>query len=69
MSPDTSTAASSPAEPLTWERLESVSKGMVPLVYRARVPGGYLVSTQWGQNPFQTVFVASDGPWSVTLHG
>ena len=42
---------------------------MVPLVFRARVPGGYLVATQWGTNPFQTVFVPADAPWMVKLHG
>ena len=61
-------APQSPPEPLTWERLESTSKGMVPLVFRARVPGGYLVATQWGTNPFQTTFVPSERAWNVKLH-
>jgi len=65
MSPD----APITPEPLTWERLESVSKGMVPLVFRTRVPGGYLVGTQWGTNPFQTTFIPTDAPWLVKLHG
>jgi hypothetical protein len=60
----------SPPQPLAWERIECTSKGMLPLVFRARVPGGYLVATQWGgTSPFQTTFVPSEAPWSVKLHG
>ena len=58
-----------PLEPLVWERVETTGKGMVPLTFRARVPGGYLVATQWGSGPFQTTYVPSDGPWRVKLHG
>ncbi len=60
---------SPPDAPLVWERLDSTGKAMVPLVFRARVPGGYLVSTQWGSGPFQTTYVPSEGPWNVKLHG
>jgi hypothetical protein len=62
-------APQSPPEALAWERLESTSKGMVPLVFRARVPGGYLVATQWGTNPFTTTFVPSERAWPAKLHG
>jgi hypothetical protein len=57
------------AQPLAWERVESTSKAMVPLVFRARVPGGYLVATQFASGPFQTVYVPCEGPWDVKLHG
>lgn len=60
---------SSPAEPLVWERVESTGKAMVALVFRARVPGGYLVATQWGSGPFQTTLVPCEGVWTVKLHG
>jgi hypothetical protein len=56
-------------EPLVWERVESTGKAMIALVFRARVPGGYLVATQWGAGPFQTTFLACEGPWNVKLHG
>jgi len=56
------------AEPLVWERVESTGKAMVALVFRAKVPGGYLVSTQWGSGPFQTTYVPCDS-WNVKLHG
>jgi hypothetical protein len=60
---------SSPVEPLVWERVETTGKAMVPLMFRARVPGGYLVSTQWGSSGFQTTFIPCEGPWNVKLHG
>ena len=63
--PKTSTATT----PLVWERVESTGKAMVPLVFRARVPGGYLVATQWGSGPFQSVFVPCEGTWDIKLHG
>ncbi len=69
MSPEASSTAPREAESLVWERVESTGKAMVPLVFRARVPAGYLVSTQWGSGPFQTTFVPCDGPWLVRLHG
>jgi hypothetical protein len=69
MSTPFQSAAQGPAEPLVWERVDSTGKAMVPLVFRARVPGGYLVSTQWGSGPFQTTFVASEHEWHVKLHG
>jgi hypothetical protein len=59
----------SPPEPLVWERIECTGKAMVALTFRARVPGGYLVATQWGSGPFQVTFVASEGLWNVKLHG
>jgi hypothetical protein len=67
----TQTSLTSPTtpEPLVWERVESTGKAMVALVFRARVPGGYLVATQWGAGPFQTTFLACEGPWHVKLHG
>jgi hypothetical protein len=70
--PDPTPAASpphGPAEPLVWERVESTGKAMVALVFRARVPGGYLVATQWANTPFTTTFVPSEGVWNVKLHG
>jgi hypothetical protein len=68
MSAPTPASTASP-EPLAWERVESTSKGMIPLIFRAKVPGGYLVATQWASGPFQTTFVPCDGVWSVKLHG
>jgi hypothetical protein len=69
MSQTSPTPSSAVAQPLVWERVESTGKAMVALVFRARVPGGYLVSTQWGSGQFQTTFVPSEGPWNVKLHG
>jgi len=63
------TPSSTATDPLTWERVETAGKAMVPLVFRARVPNGYLVATQFGSGPFTTTFVASDGPWHVKIHG
>jgi hypothetical protein len=67
--PHPSAADAAPLEPLVWERVETTGKAMVALTFRARVPGGYLVATQWGSGPFQTTYVPSDGPWRVKLHG
>ena len=49
--------------------MESTGKAMIALVFRARVPGGYLVATQWASGPFQTVFVPCEGVWNAKLHG
>jgi hypothetical protein len=69
MSPEPSPVSPAVPEPLVWERVESTGKAMIALVFRARVPGGYLVSTQWGSGPFQTTFVPCEGAWTVKLHG
>jgi hypothetical protein len=69
MSAATTTPPSTSSDPLVWERVESTGKAMVALVFRARVPGGYLVATQWGSGPFQTTFVPSPEVWNVKLHG
>ena len=62
------TPSSTATDPLTWERVETAGKAMVPLVFRARVPNGYLVATQWGSSPFQTTYVPSEGDWNIKLH-
>ncbi len=67
--PTQPTPATQTAEPLVWERVESTGRAMIALVFRARVPGGYLVATQWGSGPFQTTFVPCEGVWNVKLHG
>ncbi len=63
-----SSTPAAPPEALVWERVESAGKGMVALVFRARVPGGFLVATQWGTSPFTTTFVPCEGAWNVKLH-